>query len=138
MAPCMCGDPMCWSCGVAQGTLEEDDEMATRMSRAEDAQAAELFGRGLSYREIAVNMGRSDKSIPAAVARGSAQQTVVPRITARRLARLDDQERLILEHRMGLAGRERLTLQALASMLGLSRQRVYQLERRALEKVRSG
>jgi RNA polymerase primary sigma factor len=52
------------------------------------------------------------------------------------LTRLDERERAIISRRFGFSGEDRVTLQALARDLGLSRERVRQIERRAFEKLR--
>ncbi len=51
------------------------------------------------------------------------------------LSTLEPREREILEHRFGLAGREERTLQALGDEMGLSRERVRQIEKSALAKL---
>ncbi len=52
------------------------------------------------------------------------------------LACLDNRDRLVIEHRFGLNGREQLTLEQLGSKLGLTRERIRQLERMALFRLR--
>ena len=50
---------------------------------------------------------------------------------------LSDRERVILEGRFGLAGEDEMTLEAIGKRLGLSRERVRQLERDAKHKLQS-
>ncbi len=50
---------------------------------------------------------------------------------------LDEREREIIKHRYGLEGVEPKTLNEVGEMLGISRERVRQLENRALKKLRS-
>jgi RNA polymerase primary sigma factor len=57
-------------------------------------------------------------------------------VLSRAVETLEPREREILEHRFGLAGDEPLTLQQIGERLGLSRERVRQLETRALERLR--
>lgn len=52
------------------------------------------------------------------------------------LGRLTARQRLVLERRFGLAGHDDCTLQELATDLGLSKERVRQLEKQAMERVR--
>lgn len=52
------------------------------------------------------------------------------------LSQLDARERLVVEHRFGLHNQEPRTLAELGVSLGLSRERVRQIEARALEKLR--
>ena len=52
------------------------------------------------------------------------------------LGQLDDKERLIIERRFGLADREPETLAEIGADLHLSRERIRQIEERALEKLR--
>lgn len=54
------------------------------------------------------------------------------------VARLDARERRIIQLRFGLDGGEAQTLQEIGESLGLSRERVRQIETRALEKMRGG
>ncbi|RMD46610.1 MAG: RNA polymerase sigma factor RpoD/SigA [Aquificota bacterium] len=50
---------------------------------------------------------------------------------------LDEREREIIKHRFGLEGEEPKTLNEVGDMLGISRERVRQLENRALKKLRA-
>ncbi|EDP72967.1 sigma-70 family RNA polymerase sigma factor, partial [Hydrogenivirga sp. 128-5-R1-1] len=50
---------------------------------------------------------------------------------------LDEREREIIKHRYGLEGEEPKTLNEVGEMLGISRERVRQLENRALKKLRA-
>ena len=52
------------------------------------------------------------------------------------LSALDDRERAIIEHRFGLNGEEPKTLTEVGDLLGISRERVRQIEQRALKKLR--
>jgi len=52
------------------------------------------------------------------------------------LRRLPDRERAVLELRYGLRGQEPLTLEEIGKRFGISRERVRQLEERALERLR--
>jgi len=50
---------------------------------------------------------------------------------------LDERERAIIEHRFGLNGEEPKTLTEVGEILGISRERVRQIEQRALKKLRT-
>ncbi|WP_457639331.1 sigma-70 family RNA polymerase sigma factor [Persephonella sp.] len=50
---------------------------------------------------------------------------------------LDDREKAIIEYRFGLNGEEPKTLTEVGELLGISRERVRQLEQRALKKLRT-
>lgn len=50
---------------------------------------------------------------------------------------LNDKQRLIIESRYGLNGREEMTLEQVGEILGITRERVRQLEKEALEFMRS-
>ena len=51
------------------------------------------------------------------------------------LAKLTPRERLIIEHRFGLNGKQRMTLQELGDKLGVTRERVRQIEANAMNKL---
>ena len=54
------------------------------------------------------------------------------------MERLDDRERMVLELRYGLNGQPVHTLEAISQKLGLTRERVRQIETRALRRLRTG
>ncbi len=54
------------------------------------------------------------------------------------IANLDPREQLVLTLRFGLKGKEQQTLMQVSKMLGVSKERVRQLEARALRKLREG
>ncbi len=64
------------------------------------------------------------------------ERAAVEREVGRGVESLADRERLILRWRFGLDGEENLTLAQVGERLGLSRERVRQIERRALERLR--
>ncbi len=68
------------------------------------------------------------------------EQIVAERLACRRLrrelARLPERERTILEHRFGMNGREPMTFSSLGRLLGMSRERVRQIEKEALARLR--
>jgi RNA polymerase primary sigma factor len=53
------------------------------------------------------------------------------------LTRLDARERAIIDRRFGFSGEDRVTLESVARELGLSRERVRQIERHVLSKLRA-
>jgi DNA-directed RNA polymerase, sigma subunit (sigma70/sigma32) len=53
------------------------------------------------------------------------------------ISKLPEKERKVLELRYGLNGNEPLTLREIGDALGISRERVRQLETRAIKKLRS-
>jgi RNA polymerase sigma factor (sigma-70 family) len=55
---------------------------------------------------------------------------------AHHLAGLDQKSRRVIELRFGLGGGEGLTLNSVAEMMGVSRERVRQIEAQALAKMR--
>jgi RNA polymerase nonessential primary-like sigma factor len=53
------------------------------------------------------------------------------------LEELTDRQRIVIERRYGLNGRDVATLEALAGELGVTRERVRQIQAEALEKLRA-
>ena len=49
---------------------------------------------------------------------------------------LDDRERVVIESRYGLEGETAMTLAQIGTRLGVSRERVRQIERKALNRLR--
>ena len=58
-------------------------------------------------------------------------------LVAEWVAQLTERQRLVVERRYGLAGREATTLEAIAHDLGLTRERVRQIQMEALSKLRT-
>jgi len=117
-----------------------------RMTPQDDARAAELISQGLSYRQAAVKLGATDKTVKAAVERHRAHRRAHSKpslrdrlltMTAKELQRvrkdLDQRERMIFDNR--LASEKPLTLQQLAVGLEVTRQRAHQLEADLLERL---
>jgi RNA polymerase sigma factor (sigma-70 family) len=118
------------------------DELAEAMRTAPE-EVEEL----LATRSAAVSLDRPaheehDRSIGETIADPDAPDPsvgidakAVRRSLARLLRRLPKRERHILAQRFGLGAREPRTLQFVADELGISRERVRQLEKRALERI---
>lgn len=64
------------------------------------------------------------------------QTREIPRAVAKALRRLSDAEREVVERRFGLHGSPRQTLEEVGSQMNLSRERIRQIERGALEQLR--
>ena len=62
-------------------------------------------------------------------------QKEITSIVSKAMVVLSDRERAILRDRYGLSGDEEMTLEAIGRKLGLSRERVRQLERDAKQKL---
>jgi RNA polymerase primary sigma factor len=65
------------------------------------------------------------------------QRDIAPHVTGL-LDSLDERERTVVRLRFGLEGQETRTLQEIGDQLGISRERVRQIERGALDKMRVG
>ena len=68
---------------------------------------------------------------------GDFDQARIGRILSRALGTLTSRERTVLEMRFGLAGGPRMTLKEIGSEIGLSRERVRQIQAGALERLRA-
>ncbi len=102
---------------AAQGTLSLDGP-------AGDRAEAEPFGARLEDRSVAK---------PEEVLAGASLHEELEGA----LAGLSDRESRILRDRFGLAGRERISLLDAGRKHGLSRERVRQIEKKALRKIRA-
>ncbi len=112
------------------------------LTRAQEARAAELADQGASWKEIARKLGVTDKAAKSAAERGAklspADLTLEKQrrqLMARRHRRLDDRERQVMWQRLGLRGWEPKTLAEIAAQMGLSKQRVSQIEAAAWVKL---
>jgi RNA polymerase primary sigma factor len=101
----------------AQGPLSLDGPAGDRAD-------GEPFGARLEDRSVAK---------PEEVLAGAS----LPEELERALARLSDREAGILRNRFGLAGRNRVSLLEAGRKYGLSRERVRQIEKKALRKIRA-
>jgi RNA polymerase sigma factor (sigma-70 family) len=88
--------------------------------------------RGTEDRALEDVLADPDAAHPS---EGIERDQVRDRVT-RELAGLDDRERRILQWRHGLNGQSPLTLEQIGKRLGLSRERVRQIESRALDRLR--
>lgn len=75
-----------------------------------------------------------ERSAEAAFERGIVESLATDLATAMS-AKLDRRQRLVLEHRFGLNGKSEKTLRELGEELGLTRERVRQVEAEALKKL---
>lgn len=125
------------------GRAPDDDELAVALGvrREALAEAQGLANPGVSLQ--APLAGAEDMTLEDRLADDEALDPVeildAPRRRdglGRELAGLPERERRVLEWRFGLAGDAPLTLAEIGRRLGLSRERVRQLERRALETLR--
>ena len=77
-----------------------------------------------------------DKTLPSLLA--GLDKTRLERVTRDSIDALPEREQKILRWRFGLAGDREHTLEEIGGMLGLSRERVRQIEMRALMRLREG
>ena len=134
---------------------DRDTQLRATLGRAPtDAEVGEAAGISALRLDRAKTLGQSPRSLDAAVFDGE-KRTIADvvadpnaldpleciaegargRLVAKLLTRVDAREQRILRARFGIAGTDERTLQQLADELGLSRERVRQLEQRALERL---
>jgi len=125
------------------GRAPDDDELACALGVRREAltEAQGLVNPGVSLQAPLV--GGEDLTLEDRLADDAAPDPIdlldAPRRRdglGRELAGLPDRERRVLEWRFGLAGDAPLTLAEIGRRMGLSRERVRQLERRALDTLR--
>jgi RNA polymerase nonessential primary-like sigma factor len=144
----------------ARRTLENDPAFATRTGaegegvRVEDVAA--LLGRDVHEVAQLLALAETPKSLDAAVDRNDEEHTLgdfmadelavdptgvmqnreVERLVASWVELLSHREREVLEGRFGLHQREPETLEVLSERLGLTRERVRQIQNEALSKLK--
>lgn len=115
-------------------------EIAASAGVAEEQLAA--ITQGFHYVSTDAQLEEDDRPLEAALAgespdpEGCMLQAALGTHLSRAVADLPERERLIIRHRFGLAGDDAHTLEELSSELGVSRERVRQLETRALARLR--
>jgi RNA polymerase sigma factor (sigma-70 family) len=109
-------------------TTTEVDEMLEADTSSINLDAPPDDGEGTSLSERLADPGVADPATPI-------DAEALPARVDALLAMLEPREREILEWRFGLRGRSERTLQALGDELGLSRERVRQIEKGALAKL---
>ena len=114
-----------------------------RMTLIQDARASELAELGLSLREVAAQVGVTDKAIPGAIRRHRGRRGGVPvrDMIERWLAGRSMKDLLLLDRRELLVYEGRVMrddpvkLESFAQDWGVSRQRVHQVELRMMAKI---
>jgi RNA polymerase nonessential primary-like sigma factor len=145
----------------ARRTLENDPGFATRNGGAEGEgvrveDVAALLGREVQEVAQLLALAETPKSLDAAVDRNDEEHTLgdfmadelavdptgvtqsreVERLVAGWIETLTQREREVLEGRFGLREREPETLEVLSDRLGLTRERVRQIQNEALSKLK--
>ncbi|MFQ5507471.1 MAG: RNA polymerase sigma factor RpoD/SigA [Planctomycetota bacterium] len=103
--------------------LRSLQKMPLSLDQATDPQGSRLLHEVLPDPQVASPLDRLD---------GVRDQKAVGAL----LTRLDERERAVIGRRFGFSGEDRVTLEGVARDLGLSRERVRQIERHALSKLR--
>jgi len=143
----------------ARRTLEHDPEFASRNRDAEGVRVedvAALLGRDVHEVAQLLALAETPKSLDAAVDRSDEEHTLgdfladdlamdptgvtqdreIERLVAGWVENLSQREREVLEGRFGLHQREPETLEVLSERLGLTRERVRQIQNEALSKLK--
>ncbi len=122
-------DPTAAELAPELGTDEEALESLDRLSREAISLESNVAGTEKRLEEFVADSGAVT---PDSDIDGDRMRSGVGQL----MSNLSDRERLILRLRYGLGGEEEHTLEQIGRSLGLSRERVRQLEARALKKLR--
>ena len=114
--------------GMRLGLVESALE-ASRSTLSIDASSGEGEGNGLA--------DSLEESDPEGIYRSSMEDVTLRQGLGQALGQLSDRERMVLERRFGLGTSEEHTLSELAGELGVSLERVRQIQMRALGKLRT-
>ncbi len=124
-------DPRPAELGKALGMTAEAIEQLQRMTREPVSLEAEV--RGTDTKQVKDYVKDPDAASPVE----GLDHTRLERETHESIALLSDREQTILRWRFGMSGEKEHTLEEIGAKLGLSRERVRQLEARALSKLRA-
>jgi RNA polymerase primary sigma factor len=122
-------DPTAAELAPALGTDQESLEALDRLSRQAISLESSVAGTEKRLEDFVAN---SDAKLPGVDIDDDRMRVGVGHL----IGTLSDREQLILRLRYGLGGEEEHTLEQIGQSLGLSRERVRQLEARALKKLR--
>ena len=148
-----CNRPAAWPAGLLCTSRRPAARAAARLRPSEAGSLCESCDveRAERLERIARQPMRFDAEIPgledkrlgdaiedpnAASAFEQLDDSLIKRAIGETLTRLPERDRQILEWRFGLEGQEAQTLESIGRRLGLSRERVRQLEARALAQLR--
>jgi RNA polymerase primary sigma factor len=126
------------------GRAPEFDEVAGRLGLSEvqkslvaRAKKAQGIKRGGHSDDDGDSWSADDSAAPHADPAAELEGRDERAELLRRMATLDDRERMVLTHHYGLDGAETLNLKQIGERLGFTREWVRKIERRALDKLRA-
>ena len=119
------------------------DELGVSIGKVK---AWQRYSMDVTSLDIPVKDEENSSTLQDFVDGGDSTETVIDTVTHGALCsvldqameRLDDRERMVIELRYGLNGQPVHTLEAISRKLGLTRERVRQIETRALRRLRTG